>query len=371
MRTGGVLLLALVLSVPCRGQTPPPVAPEAPGGYPHLSGVEPAPAEILELGPEIRRFLDANIGLNASREARYLKLQTLVFGKHGLEITYGDSDTRTASQTFEARSGNCLSFTLLFVAMARYLGLPAYFLEVDEVLSWDHRNDIVLNNRHMFAEVELYNGFRRVDFLPGVDKSYRRVERIDTTRALAHFYNNRGAELLAAGEVEPARRYFEQAIELDPTFPSAWVNRGVAQRRAGDPQLAETSYLHALELDPLELTAASNLGALYLSLGRNEEAKPFLERADQYNRRNPFFFFRRAVRAKSVGKLVEASDELRKAIRRMPEEPLFHATLAEVLVARGELRKARQSLEQAIRLSSDFDQLDRLRRQLADLDRGR
>ncbi|MDY7093650.1 MAG: transglutaminase domain-containing protein, partial [Acidobacteriota bacterium] len=133
----------------------------------------PMEEEVLALTPEIRRFLDSRISFNMDRETRFLNLQSAVFGKHGLEITYGNTETRTVAETFRERSGNCLSFTLLFTAMARYLGLPAYFLEVDEVLSWDLRGEVVLNNRHMFSEVELYNAIRRVDFLPGEAKSYR------------------------------------------------------------------------------------------------------------------------------------------------------------------------------------------------------
>lgn len=331
----------------------------------------PTPEEVLALTPEIRRFLDSRIGFNMDRETRFLNLQSAVFGKHGLEITYGNIETRTVAETFRERSGNCLSFTLLFTAMARYLGLPAYFLEVDEVLSWDLRGEVVLNNRHMFSEVELYNAIRRVDFLPGEAKSYRRIRRVDDRRALAHYYNNRGAEILADGDVETARAYFAKALELDSTFAAGWINRGVALRKAGDLRGAEESYLQALVHEPDEPTASLNLAALFLAEGRLQAAEPHLADAAGHRRRNPFQHFRSGVRAHGVGDLTAATEHLRKALQIMPGEALFHATLGEVYASQGRRGKARQSFQQALRLAEDFEQLERIRGQLQDLERDR
>jgi Tfp pilus assembly protein PilF len=330
----------------------------------------PTTEDVLALTPEIRRYLDSRIGFNMNRETRFLNLQSALFGKHGLEITYGNLETRTVAETFQQRSGNCLSFTLLFTAMARYLGLPAYFLEVDEVLSWDLRGEVVLNNRHMFSEVELYNGIRRVDFLPGEAKSYRRIRRVDDSRALAHYYNNRGAEILADGDLETAQVYFAKALELDSNFAAAWVNRGVALRKSGDLRGAEDSYRQALVHEPDEPTASLNLAALFLAEGRPKAAEPHLEDAAGHRRRNPFQHFRSGVRAHGQGDLTAATEHLRKALQLMPGEALFHATLGEVYASQGRRSKARQSLEQALRLSEDFEQLERIREQLRALDQG-
>ena len=47
-----------------------------------------------------------------------------------------DEITRTASETFRARRGNCLSFSNMFVAMARDVGLDVQFQEVEIPPDW-------------------------------------------------------------------------------------------------------------------------------------------------------------------------------------------------------------------------------------------
>ncbi len=158
----------------------------------------PAEPDIMALSPEIGRFLALRIKPGQVRHMRLQALLDVIFAEDGLEITYGNNRTRTAIETFEERSGNCLSFTLMFVAMARHLGLRAYFREVDEVTNWNQRGDVVVTERHMFAEVEADNGVIQVDFLPPGAKVYRSSRRVDTPRVYAHYYSNLGVEKLTA-----------------------------------------------------------------------------------------------------------------------------------------------------------------------------
>ena len=146
--------------------------------------------------------------------------------------------------------------------MARHLGLEAYFMEVSEVLSWDLRGEVVVSNRHMFAEVEIDNGKRQVDFLSGSEKRYFSVRRISDERARAHYYNNLGVEKLTAGDPKDAVPYFSKALETDPTLSPALVNQGFAHRRLGSFDEAERSYLQALEMRSGDPSAASNLASL-------------------------------------------------------------------------------------------------------------
>lgn len=320
--------------------------------------------DILALNPEIAQFLVERIGF---KRVRYARLQTLldaIFGKKGLDITYGNTRTKTAIETFETKSGNCLSFTLLFVGMARHLGLDAYFQEVTEVMSWDQKGELVISNKHMFAEVEIDNGVTRVDFLRGEQKLYRKVRRISDRRALAHFFNNIGAEQLTDGKIETAVAFFNKAIEADNNFSPALVNLGVAQRKAGDLELAEQSFQQALEIDPSEFSAASNLASLYLSRGRNADAAPLLRRVDEYLLSNPFHHFRLGMQTAEAGKPHEAIRHIKEAIRRMPKDSEFHVTLADLYLQIEDTRKAMENLELAVRLAKDEERKLELSRRL-------
>ena len=68
--------------------------------------------------------------------------------------------TRTASGTFHDRQGNCLSFTMLFVALARAAGLPANYQSVEVPPTWANDGQVVIAN-HVNTVVR--TGSRRRD----------------------------------------------------------------------------------------------------------------------------------------------------------------------------------------------------------------
>ncbi len=323
--------------------------------------------DILELSPEMARFLVRRVSTRQSPEAQVDALLDAVFGKKGLDITYDSTATRTAIETFKAKDGNCLSFTILFVAMARHLGLDAYFEEVDQVISWDRRGEVVVRNLHMVVEVEFANGYQIVDFLPEAEKRYRSIKRISDTRALAHFHNNIGVDALASGDTDQALRSFSNALAADREFGYAWTNLGVAQRRAGDIEAAEESHLKALSIDRNEPAALANLASLYLAQGFADKAAPLQLRVESHLDRNPFHHYRQGLASVRGGDLDTAIRQLREATRRMPEESTFHAALGDALVRSGDPGKARKSLEKALELAEDAQEKKRLKAELASL----
>jgi Flp pilus assembly protein TadD len=352
-----VLLLLAVLA------TAPAVAASRP--------VDTAAAaiDVMALTPEIERFIEERVSLNQPRSARLRGLMSALFGKNGLDITYGNVKTKTAVETFESRSGNCLSFTILFVALARHVGLEAHFQEVGEILSWDRRGDVAVSNRHMFAEVETIEGMTRVDFLPGVEKRYRLVRRIDEQRVRAHYYSNLGAEALTNDDPELAMKMFTRAVEADETLAAAWVNMGVTHRRLGQEEAAERSYLRALKLDREEISAASNLANLYLTTGRERLAGPYLRKVKKHRLSNPFWHFQQGLDAAARGQLRTASRSLKKAVRLLPDDAMFRAELGKIQARAGRFRRAERSYVKALKLTNVDSQrliLEELLKQVRD-----
>ena len=321
-----------------------------------VDAAERAAEEVLALSPEIERYIEARVRLNQPKSARVLDLMDALFGKNGLDIVYGDDETKSAAETFETRSGNCLSFTILFVALARHVGLEASFQEVGEILSWDRRGDVAVSNRHMYAEIETTGGPLRVDFLPGVEKRYRSVRRIDERRVLAHYYSNLGAEALTNDDLAEAQKMFTRALEIDDTLAAAWVNMGVTHRRLGESEAAESSYLRALELDPREISAASNLARLYSASGRSRQAAPYLRKVRRQRRSNPFWHFQEGLDAEAKGDLQAARRSFNRAVRLLPDDSMFRAELGKTQQRAGRPRKAERSFKRALSLATDAEE---------------
>ena len=120
--------------------------------------------EPLAVDQQMIAFLQQHVDRRATEA---LRLQQLVFavisdGSFGLQYT---EHTRTAAGTFHGRNGNCLSFTNMFVAMAREIGLKARFQQVDIPPDWEREGDMLLLNRHVNVLVELgASGRKVVDF---------------------------------------------------------------------------------------------------------------------------------------------------------------------------------------------------------------
>ncbi len=261
-----------------------------------------------------------------------------------------DTTTLTASEAFEQRRGNCLTFTNMFLVMARRLGLRAQFQEVDIPPDWNQRGSTMVLRRHINVRVLLRGrtaegmGVRIVDFgeettpLHYIDLSSRVIS---DARALAHFFNNWAAESLEAGNDNLAFAYLRKALlEGDSEFAPAWTLAGVMYQRAGRDDLAEQSWLRAAEADPRATAALSNLQRLYARQGRTVLADHYGERVNRHRLRNPY---ERVVRARSAyaeRDYATAIDELQKAIRLRADDSTFYFLLADVYRDSGDHAKA-------------------------------
>src|SRR5690349_8728949 len=75
--------------------------------------------------------------------------------RHGLfALDYNDTSTHTVSETFHERRGNCLSFTMLFVELARAVGLRAHYQLVDVPPRWSHETDLIVIANHVNTIIE-------------------------------------------------------------------------------------------------------------------------------------------------------------------------------------------------------------------------
>lgn len=368
-------IAGLLLTLPLGAAEPP--AAETPAAEADAGSLPPVPflletpdpgdlhVDPIRITEEMRRFVHEGVSTGLKPSHRLSALMDAVFGKGSddLGVEYGSHETRTAAETFARRSGNCISFANLLVALAREAGLAAYFAEVDQVLAWDTRGEALIKNKHMVVEVEIENAVLHVDLVPDMPR-YHVVRRISDDRAAAHYFNNLGVERLVEEGVDASLPYFRRALELAPEFAASWINLGVALRRGGRFDDAEKAYRRAIEIDRSERSAFSNLAFLYRVWGRPEEAEILHDRIDRYRRRNPFHAYLLGRQAVESGALAEAAEHFRDAVRREPEEARFHFALGDALYRAGELEKAEKSLRRAFELADGDDEREHYRRAL-------
>jgi tetratricopeptide (TPR) repeat protein len=270
----------------------------------------------------------------------------------GLRLQYSLTPTRNAVATYRTREGNCLSFVNLFVGVARQLGLNPYYVEVEDLQKWNHRDGMVVSQGHIVAGMYLDGILRTFDFLPYRRKAYRDFKPIDDLTAAAHYYNNLGAEALLAGDLVRSRELLTTATRIAPRFDKAINNLGVVQARAGEPAKALETYQRGLEIKPDDSTLLINMARALQQLGRQPEASQLLAKIEDINTTNPFFFVYQGEVALSRGDAKKALDYMARALRLDSDLPEVHLGLVKVYLAMGDMEKARHHLGRALQLDA-------------------
>lgn len=84
--------------------------------------------------------------------------------------------------------------------------------------------------------------------------------------------------LLRLGRLPEARIAADRLAERSPNSPDALYSRGTVAMAAGDLSAAEADYLRTLELAPGHPGAQNDLAVLWMTQGRNDEARELLAR---------------------------------------------------------------------------------------------
>jgi len=315
--------------------------------------------DVLEVTPAMAAFVDSYAGDRHNRYARMKQLVFAVMGEGNFDLVY-DEQTRTAAQTFNDRRGNCLSFTNMFIAMARYLEIHANYQEVDIPPDWSLAGDSFMFSQHINVLVDLGGGERRVvDFnIYDFNVLYER-RLISDERARAHYFSNIGVDLMMKGETTPAYLNFRQALMEDATFSPAWINMGVLHRREGYPNYAEASYNQALEVDSFNLNAMSNLANLYQEEGLTERAAFYTQKVESHRMNNPYYRYHLAQNAIIEGDYSAAIEHLQTAIRKRKDEDRFYFLMSLAYLMSGDKKAADVWMARAEEFAEDDADRDR------------
>lgn len=353
---GGTVLLAVLLGA-CAAQ-PGLSRPLAP-----LRGIATPPVELPDfqrLTPAMESFIERYVVTGHGRDKRAWSLAWAVTDRNLLDFRYNPELTLPPAETFSRRTGNCLSFSLMFVAMARHLGLDAWYQEVAVPPQWNSANNTLLVSIHINVVVEGERGAWVVDVSGETDARTRHLRRVGDDEAVAQYLNNLGAEALTSTDLGRAYAYFSKAIAMAPRLSYLWSNLGVLYNRNGQVEDARDAHLTALDLDPGNANAANNLFLLYEQEGDMEAARALQARVERHRRRNPYYLSLLSAQAIEEGRLADSVALLQQAIELNNQEYRFHYELARMLVRTGDIAAARVSLGRAMELAPPHALADNL-----------
>jgi len=314
--------------------------------------------DVFALSPQMERYLEHDIARQLHRDGRQRGLIDALYDREMLRLEYDSATTRTASEAFAARSGNCLSLVIMTAALAHRLDLPVTFQSVDVEDSWSRGKSLLMAAGH----VNLVIGHRMfdrmggigndtsttVDFLPPRDLRGRRVTVISESRVLAMFFNNRAAETLTDGDLNQAYAWARAAVAQDPSFASAQITLGVIYHRRGLLEPAEQVFRHTLRADPQNTQALADLSAVLSSQGRDSEAHEVRQQLARLETHPPFHYFELGRAAVQRGDFEAGRAWLQRELSRDPDYHETHFWLAVAYAGLGDNRAARQHLNRAM-----------------------
>jgi Flp pilus assembly protein TadD len=311
--------------------------------------------DMLEMTPEMIEFITSYMDGARNRYAKMQRLVYAIIGDGNFELVYDDK-TRTAQETFRDARGNCLSFTNLFIAMARYLEIHAEYQEVDIPPDWSIVGESFFFSQHVNVLVDLGVGLQRVvDFnMYDFQEKYDR-RTISDARARAHYFSNIGVGHMMNGETTLAYANFRQAILEDRAFSPAWINMGILHRREKYPNYSEAAYKRALEIYQFSLIAMSNLANLYDEEGKTELAEKYLARVQSHRMKNPYYRYQIANSAFIDGDYKTAIKDLTYAIGKREDEDRFYFLLSLSYLMSGEKEEAQRWMKKAEEVAEESE----------------
>ena len=319
---------------------------EAVFGAPVPSDV--ADAAVIEPSAEMREFVAGHVLAGKTSVARLARLLGKLVDEGYFAHGYRPDLTQNAADTFAAKAGNCLSYTNMFVALARLAGLDARFQIVNVPPRFDADLGLLLRNTHINVLVAngevrgLSRGDVTIDF-NAIDTTDYPKRVVSDAHARALYYNNLSVERWRDGDRREAFAYLRKAIETDPRNANLWVNLGAFHSKHGLYRHAVSAHGQALRIERFNRPAMGGLAVAYEGLGREDLAERFAQRVQSYRKRNPYYHFALAQVAFSRLSYGESVGLVDRALELKDDDHRFHRLKSRAHEMLGEAEAAQAS----------------------------
>ncbi len=161
----------------------------------------------------------------------------------------------------------------------------------------------------------------------------------------------RALAAVQAGDLESARRQFEELAMDDPHDPLTLYNLGLCYNEAGSYEAARKTLLKCLELDPSEANTYVALGLAEAKLGQMADAEAHLVHAVALEPDNPYALRNLASVHAATRRLPQALEELLRVDATLHDDPPTVYGLGLVYRTLGRPMEATRSLQRCASLA--------------------
>ena len=172
---------------------------------------------------------------------------------------------------------------------------------------------------------------------------------------LAH--NNLGKELLRTGQVDDAIVHFQQAVKIEPQYPSAQINLGIALFQKGqvDQAIAQFQKILEMEIGPKVVGVHYLLATALLQKGRVDEAIIQYQKALEIHPEFAKARYDLAAALFQKGRVDEAIIQYQRVLEMKPGDAATHNNLGDLLLQKGQEDEAITRFEKTLELQIQPD----------------
>lgn len=320
----GFLYILCGCATPPPPLTPPPIASvpwqDQAFGY-DAATITIGKTELFQLDRALQTSIRNALPRLVTPDEKLTFLTTLLFGPDGHSFPYALHHSTIAEETWQRMRGDCLSLTVLAYSIAKALGLSSSMQQVQVPVVYNRSGDVDFVTGHVnlliVSKIHLNSSYTKsgyvlIDFEPQIG-SWERGQDLTEEGVLARYYNNIGAEYLAAGNQNMAYSYFKSAVLADPAYSSSYGNLAQLYLHSGFDQEAEKLLRYAVASNQNDYPSLKALSHLLSSQGRTTEASQFSAMLRAKQDQDPYYWLGLGLAYLKEGHLQKSVDALERA----------------------------------------------------------
>ncbi|MBK8258734.1 MAG: hypothetical protein IPK82_39520 [Polyangiaceae bacterium] len=343
----GALIAGTALSLGCvRTETPVTTGPSQILAGVSAQGLDlPDPllisqGAIDEVNAKLASISNPNEKLRALRDLLYTKAER--------PFVYAPHLTLTADTAWRERRGDCLAFSMMFLALARHASLPVYFVHVRDAESYYERGGELFVSSHVAVGIGVGPNAHIYDFKKEfTDWRLSIYQRVDDETARAFYFNNVAVDFMTNHRFDDAKKLFEVLATRAPAVSEPLNNYGVLLLRQDKNEQALSVLRRGIEKFPNQKPLYINAILAAARLGKADEVARLESDQQRVLRNDPVYLFGRGMRFLSRRAYTAAVDDLSRARDSLPDSAVVLAALGRAQVAAGELDEGQRTLEEA------------------------
>ena len=178
--------------------------------------------------------------------------------------------------------------------------------------------------------------------------------------------DNLGGALIEAGRTDEAMIHFRRAAAIEPADPMSHLNLAAGEQRQGNLSQAISQFSQVIQATDdvrLRATAFTDLGYCYRTLGDHTHARQSFQAATSLRPGTFRAWIGLGLTAHDSGDEMEAIRDYARSLSIQPWD-LTYFLLARALEKNGRVAESQAAMQEAKRLSADFNQLQQVGDQL-------